>query len=102
MTDPGTTSTGVASSERPLRRTGLTVHELDGEALIFNAATNDTHRLNRTAYFIWQCCDGAHDLADITHRMTETFEVSEESAETHARNMIELLHERSLLTEAGR
>ena len=97
MTGLGTTSTDVASSARPLRRADVILHELDDEALIFDAASSDTHRLNGTAYFIWQCCDGTHDLAAIARSVSEAFEVSAESALTHVREMIELLQERSLL-----
>ena len=101
MTGLGTTSADVASSERSLRRADVILHELDDEALIFDATSSDTHRLNGTAYFIWQCCDGTHDLAAIARRVSETFEVSAESALTYVREMIGLFHERNLLETGG-
>ena len=72
---------------RPLRRSDLTVHELDGEALVFDAASGDTHRLNGTALFIWRECDGRHDVRQVAERMAKTYDVSLDSAVEHVERM---------------
>jgi len=65
------------SARHPRRRSDVRVHELDGEALIFDPVSADTHRLNETALFIWRQCDGRHDVEHIALRLIETYDVSE-------------------------
>lgn len=52
------------------------MHELDGEALIFDPVSADTHRLNETALFVWQQCDGRHDAEQIARRLIQAYDVS--------------------------
>jgi hypothetical protein len=78
-----TSQAQVKPSRRPLRRSDLTVHELDGEALVFDAASGDTHRLNSTALFIWNECDGLKVACQIAERLAEVYEVSPDSAVLH-------------------
>jgi PqqD family protein of HPr-rel-A system len=72
----------------PVRRADLTMHELDGEALIFDSASGNTHRLNDTALFIWRHCDGRQDPAEVTERMTQTYDVSPAQAAGHVERML--------------
>jgi len=87
-------------TRRPRRRTDLTVHELDGEALIFDPSSGDTHRLNETALMIWQSCDGTHDTDSITKRLTAEYDVSKTEARTHTENTLIRLRECALLESA--
>ncbi len=73
----------------PLRRTDVRMHELDGEALIFDPVSADTHRLNETALLIWRQCDGRHDVEHIASRLTETYDVSENEAMECVRRSLE-------------
>ena len=50
-----------------------------------------THVLNKTAAFIWELCDGAIGIDDITARLTERFDVSEEEAKADIEEIIEKL-----------
>ena len=86
-----------SSSVRPLRRADVTVHELDGEALVFDASTGDTHRLNGTALFIWQQCDGRRDPRQVTEQLTERYDVSPESARQHVERTFGEFLERGLV-----
>lgn len=87
--------TTVSIECKPQRRVDVTVHELDDEALIYDATTADTHRLNTTALFIWQQCDGHQDLRQIAQRLADTYDVSMESAGEHVEKVLhELLNKR--------
>ncbi len=91
------TQVDVSCCETPVRREDLTVHELDDEALIFDADSSDTHRLNTTACFIWRLCDGVHEVENITSEMTEAYDVSPEEAVQHVRRMLAEFREHRLL-----
>ena len=79
----------VESNRRPLRRSDLVIHELDGEALIFDQTTSDTHRLNSTALAIWRLCDGRHDADDIARALIEVYDVSKDAAARHVERLLE-------------
>lgn len=73
---------------KPLRRQDVTVHELDDEALVYDATTADTHRLNNTAYFIWKQCDGKNDAGQIAQRIVDIYNISFQSACEHVRQLL--------------
>lgn len=81
----------------PKGRRDLTVHELDGEALIFDPRNASTHRLNGTALFIWCRLDGRADTASIAQQLTEQYDVSTEAARTHVETLVATLGEKGLL-----
>lgn len=80
----------------PLCRSDVTVHELDGEGLIFDGRTTDTHRLNETALGIWQACDGTHDARRIAELLTTQFDVSLDDAMEHVGRFLALLDQAGL------
>ena len=59
------------AAARPVRRSDMTVQELDGEALVYDPVTADTHRLNETAYFIWRSCDGRSTSESVAEQLHE-------------------------------
>ena len=89
------------AGSRPIRRTDITMHELDGEALIYDPRSADTHRLNSTAYFIWRQCDGSRNTRQIAERLMDVYNVSTEAAREHVERTLEQFHERNLVTAAG-
>ena len=89
MKDVKTTmDTSTRSPLRPSRRTDLRLHELDGEALIYDAASADTHRLNGTGYFIWRECDGGNSPEQIARRVNESYDVTLEEALQHVHRIL--------------
>ena len=82
---------------KPQARSDLIVHELDGEALIFDAATSDTHRLNETARWLWQRCDGQHNARQIAAGMTDIYDVTLDEVLGHVERMFAEFHQRGLL-----
>jgi PqqD family protein of HPr-rel-A system len=91
-----------ASAAVPRRRQDLVVHELDGEALVYDPTTSDTHRLNETAYFVWLACDGTRDATDIAHLVTDRYAVSLESALEHIEQVLAAFQARRLIVESER
>lgn len=86
------------SGPAPVRRSDLTVHVLDGEALMFDAVSGDTHRLNETALFIWRQCNGRRDASRVAARLTEVYDVPKAYALEHVERMMEELEHRHLVT----
>lgn len=96
-----TTMESLARSvPRPSRRTDLRLHELDGEALIYDAGSADTHRLNGTGYFIWRECDGGSSPEQIARRVTESYDVTLEEALQHVHRILAEFNDRGLLLAA--
>jgi len=58
----------------PVRREGLCCRDFDDEAVLYDPAHHAVHYLNRTAWFIWNCCDGQHGVEDIISAVAEVFE----------------------------
>lgn len=100
MTHRDLKETDALSSGVPSQRSGLTVHELDGEALVYDAATADTHRLNETALFIWRACDGRHDADGLAVRVSETYDVPAHEARNYVDCALEELASRNLVVYA--
>ena|SRR3990170_8329670 len=64
----------VAINTKPKRKTLFIWRQMDGEAVLFNPATNETYLLNQTGAAIWELCDGVHSIEDITDAIAEKFE----------------------------
>ncbi len=85
----------------PLQRTDLKTHELDGEALIYDPASADTHHLNQTALFIWGQCNGGRDAARIARRLADSYHVAREAAVDHVERILNEFQERDLIVAMG-
>lgn len=64
----------------PKRRSDLNWRTIDGETLILNREQGRLHQLNPTASFIWDCCDGNSNIAEITDRLVGVYEVDARTA----------------------
>jgi hypothetical protein len=61
--------------QRFIRNPDVVIHEEDPDgALVFNPDTDQIKVLNQTGFFIWQLCDGSHDMESIIARVQETFD----------------------------
>lgn len=87
----------IPTPDRPRRREDLIVHELDGEGLIYDPVSADTHRLNTTAFFIWHCCDGRHAPCDIAESVASTFDITAPAAVPHVQAAMQRLKESRLV-----
>lgn len=89
----------LSINSKPKRRSDVTVHELDDEALIYDATTADTHRLNTTALFIWRQCDGQQGVQQIAQRLAEVYDVPFERARKHVERVLSELQNKRLTEE---
>lgn len=81
----------------PPRRTDLAVETLDGEALLYDPATGQTHRLSHGALSVWQQCDGNRTTKTLAQNQTEIFDIDFETALDHVEQLIALFAEGGLL-----
>jgi len=62
-------------SPRYFRNPDVVIHEEDPDgALVFNPDTDQIKVLNQTGFFIWQLCDGSHDMESLVAGVRESFE----------------------------
>ena len=61
----------------PTRQSGLLWRTVNDEVVILNRQTDQVHRLNVTASFIWDLCDGANTPDQIAARMASVFDRAE-------------------------
>src|SRR5690348_16582836 len=57
------------------RRSDLVFRNIEGETVILNREAGVLHRLNPTASFIWECCDGSAGVDDIVARCVHAYAV---------------------------
>ena len=57
----------------PVPQPGYQVEEMDGEILLFNAATGETVYLNRSAGVVWFLCDGCRNLGSIVDLVSDSY-----------------------------
>jgi Coenzyme PQQ synthesis protein D (PqqD) len=63
-----------------MARTDLICHEIDGEAVLYDAVYDVTYRFNATGYTIWKSCNGRRTIEDIAHQLADKYDVSREAA----------------------
>jgi PqqD family protein of HPr-rel-A system len=81
----------------PPRRKDLSVEILDGEAILYDPATGQTHRLSQSALNVWQQCDGNRTTKALAHRQTEICDIDFETALDHVEQLVALFEEAGLL-----
>jgi len=57
----------------PVRRAHVEWVELDGEAVLYDAAARALHHLNAGAATVWAACDGATSTDQITRTLEDTY-----------------------------
>ena len=82
---------------RPLRRDDLDFHELDGEAVLYDARCGAVHRFNAVTLWIWDACDGYHTTAEMAQMLSEEYSVATDHASSHVERAIEGFEARGLL-----
>ena len=87
----------LQADKRPNRHHDLQVRVVDGETLILDWAAGFIHRLNPTASYIWERCDGQSTLAGIAHHLAEAFDVPGKTAAADVATTVEQLYRSNLL-----
>jgi hypothetical protein len=65
------------ASRQPLTVGGLDVNEAEDGLVVYVAATDTVHHLNKTAGVIFGLCDGTRDTAAIAADVAELFDLDE-------------------------
>jgi len=81
----------------PKRRSDLSYRTIEGETLILNRKEGHLHQLNPTASFIWDCCDGKSDIAEIIDRLAGAYEVNSSTARKDVEEVLSNLRSSNLL-----
>ena len=84
----------------PLRRPDIELHELDGEAVVFDARSGAVHRFSAATLFVWDACDGARDVDSMARALSDNFGIDRVEGAALTKKVIFSLSERSLLPEA--
>jgi len=99
MRQAETQDKNLADERRPKRRGDLNYRSIDGETLILNRQDERLHQLNPTASFIWDCCDGNSNLADIVDRLAGAYDVDPSTARKDVEEVLSSLRSSNLLEE---
>ena len=57
------------------RRLDLLEEALDGEVILVDSRSGDTHRLNETALAVWQACDGICSTREMAGQFVERYDL---------------------------
>ncbi|HEX6331472.1 MAG TPA: PqqD family protein [Actinomycetota bacterium] len=82
---------------KPRVRDGLTVVELDGEAVIYDEDGGDLHHLNPTATIVFGLCDGTSTMKQMSQDISEAFGVPAGEVEHQIRVLIRSFRKAKLL-----
>lgn len=61
--------------DKPKANPDLEVRTVEDEKVILNRDGEHIHQLNLTASFVWDRCDGSHDVTQIADELAEAFGV---------------------------
>lgn len=92
---------GFAACSHPRRREDLIAEVIDGDLLLFDPVTANTHHLNETAHAIWRMCDGTRTVADMADALCGPFDVERDAALRSAGDLLQKLAAQGLLVEVG-
>lgn len=90
-----------AADWRPRAREDVRVESVGQELVILDRENEKVHRLNRTASFVWRCCDGTRVVSAIAGELARAFEVEPERAGSDTARLLEELLELGLFDKDG-
>lgn len=89
----------VSLTTRPRTRTDLTLVEIDGEAIVYDAETRQLHRLNSTGRIIFSLCDGSATVPQLAADVADLYGLPCEDIETHIDSLLAGLGAAGLLED---
>lgn len=87
----------IPAGMRPRQREGCACRVLDDEAAVYDPAHDVIHYLNRTAYFLWERCDGSRDAAMLTDALADAFDVDAVTVRDDVEETLAMLAENGLI-----
>ena len=88
ISQPPTWTSRAAAILAPPRRRDLVVENLDSEGILVDPLDGGVHRLNYTALFVWELCDGKTTTHEIARKLADTFDVDPDHAQDHVEETI--------------
>jgi hypothetical protein len=82
---------------KPHVRSDVQYRELEDGGVVYDTAAERIHTLNVTAAYIWNCCDGSRNVAQIASELEQLLNVSLEKALTDVRESITYFQNEGLL-----
>lgn len=78
----------------------LAYKTIGDETIILDTRINQqVHQLNELASFIWNLCDGEHDVDEITEKVCLEFEISKDTASKDVLEFLIELQDKMLLKD---
>ena len=78
----------------------VSVRELAGEFIVYDAGCNKAHALNPTAASVWKLCDGASPIEHIVETLAEEYDLTPDAARSILLMSLQRLDKARLLREA--
>ena len=85
---------------RPQQHPNAAWREVEGEVVVISPEDSVLHELNETASFLWKHATGEFTTEELSLRLADEFEVSEETARTDTRQFVQYLTDKKLLIAA--
>lgn len=82
---------------KPKTREGLTLVEIDGEALVYDPENEGVHHLNAIGNVVFQLCDGKATISETACGIAEAFGARIEDVERDVRSMVREFRRLNLL-----
>ncbi len=87
---------------KPLRKGGVRLQEMENESLLYDEEKNKIHILNTVAGYVWDMCDGTHDTLEMKKKLRQSFEISRDvNLEEDIRHIIQNFADLELLVSSG-
>lgn len=88
--------------KKPRRADYLSYKTIGEETIILDSKIGkEVHQLNEVASFVWNLCDGQHDLQNIIELVCEEFDVDSKTATDDVRVLFNEFLSKSLITESA-
>ena len=84
-------------SYRPNIRRDLQYRELEDGGVIYDTSAEMIHTLNVTAAYIWNCCDGLHNVSEIASELNQLKDVPPEQAANDVSDALTYFQREALL-----
>ena len=83
--------------QRLRARNGLTVIELDGEGVVYDADSGNLHHLNHTAWLVFSLCDGTGTARELSADIADAFEMDATEVEHQVRSLLRTMKREELV-----
>lgn len=87
---------------RPMARDDLAEVALDGETVIFDPVSGESHLLNPVGSVIWSCFDGSGTIDELANDLATEFGIEAETAAADVTHLAQILGHKGLLTGVRR